>query len=105
MVHPGTVRLREESRHLTKKVNVAMRVALNDEQWQDWDKYINLIVFTLNCLKSTKTGYSANYLAFGRDCTMPSDLFIADNSRMDGLQFNETDQRKVLAYNRHGHVW
>ena len=84
-----------------KKVNVAMRVALNDEQWQDWDKYINLIVFTLNCLKSTKTGYSANYLAFGPECTMPSDLFIADNSRMDGLQFNETDQRKVLAYNKY----
>ena len=70
-----------------KKINVAMRVALNDEQWQDWDKYINLIVFTLNCLKSTKTGYSANYLAFGRECTMPSDLFIADNSRMDAGWF------------------
>ena len=31
-------------------------------------------------------------------CLLPSDIFIADNSRMDGLQFNETDQRKVLAY-------
>ena len=78
-----------------------MRVALNDEQWQDWDKYINLIVFTLNSLKSTKTGYSANYLAFGRECTMPSDLFIADNSRMDDLEVNETDQRRILAYNRY----
>ena len=84
-----------------KKVNVAMRVALNDEQWQDWDKYINLIVFTLNCLKSTKTGYSANYLAFGRECTMPSDLFIPNNSRMDNLQLDETDQRKILAYKKY----
>lgn len=74
-----------------KKINVAMRVALSDEQWQEYDKYIDGIVFTLNCLKSSKTGYSSNYLTFGRECAMPNDLFLPDDDRLEDLKRGMTD--------------
>ena len=84
-----------------KKINVAMRVSLGDEEWQEYDKYINFIVYTLNSLKSTKTGFSAHYLVFGRELAMPRDIFLVDNDRTDKIrsEISDTDYKKLQAYN------
>ena len=84
-----------------KKINVAMRVSLNDEQWQEYDKWINFIVFTLNCLKSTKTGYSANFLVFSRELAMPRDIFVSDNERIEEFrsEIDDRDYTRLQAYN------
>ena len=58
------------------RINQAMRVTLSDSQWRDYDLWIGYIVFCLNSSISTRTGYSANFLAFGRELLMPRDLFI-----------------------------
>ena len=84
-----------------KKINVAMRVSLGNEEWQEYDKYINFIVYTLNSLKSTKTGFSAHYLVFGRELAMPRDIFLVDNDRTDKIrsEISDTDYKKLQAYN------
>ena len=85
-----------------KRVNVALRVSLNDKQWQEYDRFIDVITFTLNCLRSTKTGFSAHMLAFGRECAMPQDLFVPQDERLDQLEaeiISDVDRKKFLVYN------
>ena len=84
-----------------KKINIALRVSLNEQQLQDYDLYIDSIVFTLNCLKSSRNGFSSNYLAFNRECAVPTDLFAAENERIDNLQVNEADYRNIVEYRKY----
>ena len=89
-----------------KKINVCMRTCLKDNQWQDYDKWIGYIVFTLNNLRSTKTGYSSNFLVFGRHLHCPADLFVPDNSRIEEIHegITEDDHKQLLAYEHYRDV-
>eukprot|EP00116_Pleurobrachia_bachei_P000983 sb/3461245/ len=79
-----------------KKINTCIRTCLNEVQQRDFDKWIGYIVFTINCLKSTKTGVSANFVVFGKELVAPRDLFVPDNSRItEVLQGTETDSNNV----------
>ena len=89
-----------------KKINVCMRACLREDQWQDYDLWINYITFTMNCLKSTKTKFSANMLVFGRELLAPRDLFIQDDERLDLIrsEITDNDERKILAYNLYKNI-
>ena len=86
---------------MNKRVNTSMRVSLHDNQWKDYDLWINYIVFTLNSLMSTRTGYSANFLVYGRELRMPRDLFLKQDDRLERIRsdITETDYKKLQAYN------
>ena len=83
-----------------RRINIAMRVSLSDEQWKDYDLWIKYIVFTLNSLASTRTGYSANFLVFGRELRMPRDLFLKDDDRLEKIRsdITENDYKKLQVY-------
>ena len=83
------------------RINQAMRVTLRDHQWKDYDLWIPYIVFSLNSLVSSRTGYSANFLAFGRELYMPRDLFLETDDRLERIQgtVSQSDHAKIQAYN------
>ena len=89
-----------------RKINISMRVTLGDDQWQNYDIYIKYIVFCLNSLVCSRSGYSPNFVAFGRELLMPRDLFVKNDNRLDEPLKNvgETDYKKVQAYKLYKHV-
>ena len=66
-----------------RRINIAMRVSLSDDQWKNYDLYIKYIVFCLNSLVCSKTGFSANFLVYGRELRMPRDMFVQNDDRLD----------------------
>ena len=64
-----------------KRLNVALRLCLNDTQIKHWDKYLDYICFALNCLKCKHTGYSANKIVFGRELNTPLSLLIENTDK------------------------
>ena len=89
-----------------RRINIAMRVSLSDDQYENYDIYIKYIVFCLNSLVCSRTKYSANFIAFGRELRMPRDLFVKDDDRLDGTLCNmsKTDYTKLHAYNLYKRV-
>ena len=77
-----------------KRINVALRVTLNNKQLRDWDLYLNYITFALNSLKSRHTGFSANFMLFGRHLNTPLDLELNG----DPVQLNSSVKRGTTAY-------
>ncbi|KAL5263050.1 hypothetical protein ACHWQZ_G008446 [Mnemiopsis leidyi] len=65
---------RVESCH--RRINQCFRAVLKENSFQNYDLYIPWITFTLNCMKSRRTGYSSNFLVFGRELMTPRDFFI-----------------------------
>ena len=57
-----------------KRINTALRLTLTDKQIRDWDLYLNFVCFSLNALRSRHTGFSANFLVYGRHLNTPLDL-------------------------------
>ena len=57
-----------------KRINTALRLTLTDKQIRDWDLYLNFVCFSLNALRSRHTGFSANFLVYGRNLNTPLDL-------------------------------
>ena len=45
----------------------------------DWDLYVPLIASALRSSVNRHTGFTANYLMFGREISFPSDLMVPDN--------------------------
>ena len=77
---------------------MCFRAVLSDKDFNQYDLFIKWIVFTLNCLKSRRTGFSANFLVFGREIRSPRDLFLNDSeSRSPG-------NYKTSAYNLYTQV-
>ena len=84
-----------------KKINVCLRSCLNESQWQDYDLWIDYIVFVLNSLKSSRTKYSANFLLFGREVMSIRDLYVQDDERVEQIreEMDDTNVKQLLAYN------
>ena len=85
---------------LNRKINIAMRVTLGKNQWQDYDIYIKYIVFCLNSLVCSRSGYTPNFVAFGRELPMVRDLFVKNDNRLDEAlkTVSNTDYKKLQAY-------
>ena len=86
-----------------KRLNSIIRLSLTREQQDNFDQYLSMLNFTLNSLKCTKTGYSANYLVYGKELTAPRDLFLSDDDRLDSLKTKlvpeENNSIQLQAYN------
>ena len=67
-----------------KQINQCFRTVLTTNSFKDYDLYIPWITFTLNCLKSRRTGYSSNFLVFGRELMTPRDFFIKNPTENEG---------------------
>ena len=87
---------RVESCH--RKINMCFRAVLSDKDFNQYDLYIKWIVFTLNCLKFRRTGFSANFLVFGREIRSPRDLFLNDSESRSPCNY------KTSAYNLYTQV-
>ena len=96
---------RVESCH--RKLNMCFRAVLSDKDFNKYDIYVKWIVFTLNCLKTSRTNYSPNYLVFHREARTPRDFFVESpcdeigekNYQTDAYQFYKEVRsitRKVL---------
>ena len=59
-----------------RRINGAMRAALDSKQFKNWDLWLPYVVFGLNSLKSSRTQFSANFLVFGRNLKAPIDLYL-----------------------------
>ena len=72
-----------------RRLNICFRACLTEKEYKNYDLYVKYIVFALNCMRSSRTGYSANFLVFGRELTMARDLFVSNDSRMENLQSSD----------------
>ena len=59
-----------------KRLDTILRTSIPEGDHDDWDLYLDCVVFTLNGLKGRHTGYSANRLVYGHELTTPLDLII-----------------------------
>ena len=91
---------------MNKRINTAMRVSLTDDQFKNYDLWIKYIMFTLNSMKSNRTGYSPNFLVFGRSLNMPRDLLMTEDSRIDEFakDIGPDESRKMQAYQMYRQV-
>ena len=83
-----------------KRINAAMRVTLTEDQYRHYDLWIKFIMMGLNSLKSTKTGYSPNFLVFGRNLNQPRDWWMQDDDRLDEYlkDIGPGEVEKIQAY-------
>ena len=88
-----------------RKINQCLRVALNEDQWKNYDIYVKYIVFCLNSLKSNRTDLSPNFLVYGTELRMPRDiLFNDDSTRIQEMLMGDIDlpeQSKAEAYSHY----
>ena len=80
-----------------KRLNACMRACLTDKEYKNYDLYVKYIVLTLNSLKTARTNYSANFLVFSKELTLPRDLFM-DDIHPEKIPANGADHAKVTAY-------
>ena len=69
-----------------RRLNMCFRACLTEKEYKNYDLYVKYIVFALNCMKSSRTGYSANFLVFGQELSMARDLFVSNDTRLEDLQ-------------------
>ena len=74
--HGYSCRSTAKAERTNKRVNVALRAAMENENMGRWDDYLGYVVFALNSLKSRHTGFSANKLVYGKELNTPSSLLI-----------------------------
>ena len=89
-----------------KRIGVALRTSLNNDQLDEWDVWLKYVVFTLNSLKSSRTGYSSNFLVFGRHLRAPRDLWLeqAQKDLKPDPYTNIDNLRKKYAYDLHKQI-
>ena len=80
-----------------RRINMAMRAALPGKCYKDWDLYLGRVVFSLNCLKNRHTGYSSNFLVFGRELNTPLSI-LAENRKDFELEPIETGKYDSKAW-------
>ena len=89
-----------------KRINHALRATLTPEQYKDWDIWCKYVMLSLNSLKSHRTGYSANFLVFGRKLNMPRDWWIEENDLQKQCLTDmiPEDMEKMQAYHLYRRV-
>ena len=66
-----------------KRLNQSLRLVLEGKNPKLWDKYLDYVCSALNSLKNRNTGYSANFLLYGRENNTPLSLLIEDDDTTD----------------------
>lgn len=77
-----------------KRINTALRLTLTTRQIRDWDLYLNFVCFALNGLRSRHTGFSANFLLYGKHLNTPLDLEVGGES----VVFQQKSKQHGKAY-------
>ena len=75
---PYSCRTTGKAERSNRRINDALRAAVPEGKHRDWDLYLDSVTFALNCLKNRNTGYSSNYLVYGRELNTPLSI-MADN--------------------------
>ena len=64
-----------------KRVNEALRAVVPESNPNSWPKYLPYVNMTLNTLKNKHTGFSPNFLLYGREIKLPLDFFVENALR------------------------
>ena len=83
-----------------RRINMAMRATLSEGCYKDWDLYLGRVVFSLNCLKNRHTGYSSNFLVFGRELNTPLSLLAEkrEDFELESLESGNYDAKAWQLY-------
>ena len=81
-----------------KRVNKALRAILPVGKEHNWDIFLDKVVFALNCMKNSRTGYSGNRLVYGREANVPLNILVDDNKEFQPTTVNKATQE---AYDLH----
>ena len=87
-----------------RRINQCLRATLSEKEWKNYDLYIKYIVFCLNSLQCNRTGFSPNFLVYGRELRTPRDLFVEDDGRLEETLLQNTDieyPKRKYAYDLH----
>ena len=88
-----------------KKLNQCFRVTLNEQNWKNYDLYVKYLVFCLNNLECSRTGFTPHYLVYGSHARMPRDLLVENDDRLKDIlesKYNDISYKtKVHAYDLH----
>ena len=61
---------------VNKRIGAALRASIPRDDLKNWDLYTKFVQSALNSLKSTRTGFSPNFLVFSRELRYPHEFFI-----------------------------
>ena len=70
------------------RVNQSLRLVLEGKNPKLWDHYLDYACSALNSLKNRNTGYSANFLVFGRENNAPLSLIMEKGDINDVIEPN-----------------
>ena len=59
-----------------RRINTCFRAILGNKNLNRYDEYIDWIVFTLNTMRSNRTGYTPFFLTFGQEARTARDLLL-----------------------------
>ena len=59
-----------------KRIGAALRAVVPENELRTWSKYVPYCTSALNCMKSKSTGFSANFIMFGRELRFPNEFFV-----------------------------
>ena len=82
-----------------QKMNVAFRAILEDKNFNDWPKYVNWIALAINSTKTVRTGFTPNFLCYGREVESLRELYIVDEDNDPKMESNVQVQAYQLFKN------
>ena len=59
-----------------ERINGALRAVMPEGELNSWPKYLPYVVSALNTFKNKHTGFSANFLTYGRELRFPQEFFV-----------------------------
>ena len=68
------------------RINAAMRAVIPENHPETWDSYIPYVTSALNCIKSKHSGFSANFLMYGRELRFPQEFFLEQEFEQPGRE-------------------
>ena len=84
-----------------KRLNQSLRLILDNKDPKLWDRYLNYVCAVLNSLKNRQTGFSANFLVYGRELNTPMSLLLENGDQADVFDPNCPVPYNEQAYEQH----
>ena len=88
---PYTCRSTGRVERSNRRVNQALRVAIPQGKIRDWDLYLDLITHALNSLKQRHSGYSSNFLVFGRELNTPMSVMVQNQGEFERVPIKQNE--------------
>ena len=79
-----------------RKINSALRAVVPPHEPDTWDRYVPYVASALNCLKSQHSGFSPNFLVYGREIRFPQKFFL--DQGQEGEEEPEVLPKQTKAY-------